>query len=323
MDIFSYVAGIAVLLFGIIAYMAWRQVRSLQQVLATSRDAFEAGKIERQRMQHELQRSLQRYNEKMSETNELHRRLKEIELQKAHLQAELSEGQRDKDELRNAHFRQMEILREQNQALTSQMSEMDKELAGLRAESQRVDQRKDLAVEWESKRQQLTNDLTRVQGLLNNALDGQAKAEQRAAKFVRKLEEAEARLEHFKPEDLVIANRRLSQAQQLYATMRGLKEMAEERAQNWELAMERMLVFIAEVKKLKIDPNVSFGEKVGRILEALAANFHDHELLGQPQYMDAQKSASRSPSRPGVSVTDRIEVPKVVDSENHMAKNAE
>jgi hypothetical protein len=222
----------------------------------------------------------------------------------------------------------VEILREQNQALTAQLSEMDKELTGLRVEVQSFGQRKDFAAEWENKKQQLTVELGRVQGLWNAALEAQGKAEQRAAKFVRKLEEAESKLEHYKPEELAIANRRLSQAQQLYATMRGLKEMAEERAQNWELALERMVAFVADAKGLNLARTMPFGERVGRTLEALAANFHDDELLGQPQSMEGQRSAFRSPARDqsrrdNQAETSRIEVPIIPAPESSMVKNAE
>ncbi len=84
------------------------------------------------------------------------------------------------------------------------------------------------------------------------------------------------------PELLMKMKRRIAQYDRLYQSMRGLKELAEERNQNWEFALAKLSDWVLLQNKKTTPQDSGLGKKVGLALETIGTTLVvDEHTQGQ------------------------------------------
>jgi chromosome segregation ATPase len=132
---------------------------------------------------------------------------------------------------------------------------------------------------------------------LRNQL-GEVKNELAVAK--RERSNAQAALEKFKtesglvkPEELKRWQAKVARLEQLYASMKGLREMAEERNENWETALRFFAVHIlGQSQTGSGDQNI--GALVGEALEKIGATLVDDDAEAAPYTLADKASPSQA-----------------------------
>lgn len=186
------------------------------------------------------------------------------------------------DEIVKKAERQREHLLEQVQVLTQQLSESVKDkkqaLDELHKAERELEHRAQLASE--SSRQQL------------NELQGQLQQAKRERQNIQtQFDKLKQESGLVKPEELKRWQLKVARLEQLYASMKGLREMAEERNRNWETALR---VFAAHIlERPAID--VGIGLLVGEALEKIGATLVYED---EPNASDASEQEAGSQAGP-------------------------
>ena len=98
------------------------------------------------------------------------------------------------------------------------------------------------------------------------------------------LTNVESKLKQVDPEELRKLRRRIAQYERLYGSMRGLKEMTEERNRNWEVALRKLSNWILEQRGMSehVIPK-SIGPMVAEALQAIGTQLIDDNEEGGEQ----------------------------------------
>ena len=159
--------------------------------------------------------------------------------------------------------RQREHLEEQVQALTGQLSEVIAE--------------KKLVIDDLAKLQRIGDEKTRqqldiVRQQFREAQQGLVQAQKDKQQLQVQFNQAREEFGQVKPEDLLRVQQKNARLEQLYISMKGLRELAEERNKNWETALR---YFAGHVLQKPLDAtiqNQSIGQLVGEALEKIGAH---------------------------------------------------
>jgi predicted nucleic acid-binding Zn-ribbon protein len=107
-----------------------------------------------------------------------------------------------------------------------------------------------------------------------------AKLKSDLAALEKERAEMETKVKTGDPEEVTKARRKAAQMERLYQSMRGLKEMSDERNANWESALRKLSVWILEQKNIKPGKNSAIiGPLVSQALQATGQQLiEDSEL---------------------------------------------
>jgi len=90
---------------------------------------------------------------------------------------------------------------------------------------------------------------------------------------------AEQQAKSSDPAELHRLKRKIAQYARLYNSMKGLREMSEERNRNWEVALQRLATWILEEKGFS-PLALAVGPLVGQAMQAIGAQLiDDHEIM--------------------------------------------
>ena len=169
-----------------------------------------------------------------------------------------------------------EHFKSQIEALTLQIQEVDSEKREIRI------QLEDLTNSFNEKINARVSDLKK---LVKQSDKKVRDLEQELKKKDSKFEKAQEKLKTADPVILKKAKVKLSHYAHLYKLMRGQKEMAEERNQNWELALRLMSSWILEHIGQSVQKDDNLGTLVASALEAtrLGPLVDDNNGLGFPE----------------------------------------
>ena len=84
------------------------------------------------------------------------------------------------------------------------------------------------------------------------------------------------------PAELHRLKRKIAQYARLYNSMKGLREMSEERNRNWEVALQRLATWILEEKGLTISAQ-AIGPLVGQAMQVIGAQLIDDQEIMAPR----------------------------------------
>lgn len=191
------------------------------------------------------------------------------------------------DSIQEKFASQKEHLLEQITVLTSQLSE------NVREKKAALDEANTLRTQMEARARELTEGLRKEIGELHQKL-GDTRREQKFAQS--QLEKFKAESGLVKPEELRRWQSKVARLEQLYASMKGLREMADERNENWETALRYFAAHILG-RSFENSQAASIGALVGEALEKIGATLvNDEEEQAVPYTKEvAAPSAGETP----------------------------
>jgi chromosome segregation ATPase len=248
-------------------YIYWQERRNSQTFMMES-----AGRID------ELTRANQSLEHTIHQTREREEgyreefRLMEREMDKARMQALEYSKQL---ELRDQHEKvRLEKLNLQKAHLEKELSKHDQKLEGLREEATRWQAE---AATMREKVATMESDRVRPLESKCRQLEDELKQQKRLASDLEK------RLQGADPEETKKAKRRAAQLNRLYISMKGLREIADERNRNWETALEKLSrhILLAKGRQPAQLQTLSVGPLVGSALDAIGEHLVDDAAIVQ------------------------------------------
>ncbi|MEN9836208.1 MAG: hypothetical protein RL011_2401 [Pseudomonadota bacterium] len=252
--------GVAAIASGVAIYQ-WRRAAGLYSLLVEGANRYEELRqrgtaLEQLSKQHEDQFRKQceankRINQSLDEarsqtatltqrleqkTHEIHVVTEKLELQKKHLERQLAKSEE-----------QLSIAEQQRLAATERLTASEQQLSDLqrRAREEKSTLQQEISLrdkDWQAR--------------LYEAEKSKATAE-KAAKSGD-------------PVELKRLKRKVAQYERLYSSMKGLRELSEERNRNWEVALSKLSAWILEEKGFASIPS-AIGPLVGTALQSIGA----------------------------------------------------
>lgn len=271
---------VAVLAAGV-AFYYWRRSANLYALLVEGANRYEdlrqrsvqleqaAHSSEERHKSHreQVQRLNQAAEEARAKAAELARALEQkehtvrlvsekLELQKGHLERQLAKAEA-----------QLQTQASELEAVQSKIAEFHTYETSLKAQVE--------AVRREAHRQAQAH----AQEIALKERDWQNRAQELASAKASQESQAQVALE------LKRLKRKLAQYDRLYSSMKGLREMSEERNRNWEVALRKLATWIIETAgQGQVTPPDAIGPLVGQALQTVGAQLIDDQSSG------AQKS---------------------------------
>lgn len=250
-----------------LAFMYYSRSANLHALVAAASAQSEGAKKSQQRSEYELKQN----REKLEETRE---QLQKTEKSLDDARNRLQQAAQEKNELKKVVETKGEQERRQVEHLSEQVKVISEQLAEAVAEKQRMTRERDeLANGAESKvKSQLRPLQDEVRALRQQNQD----QEKELKKAKTDVEKAVAVLKTVDPSQMKKYKQRLASMEQLIVSMRGLRELAEERSQNYELALRKLSTYILQAPAGKTNTNL--GVLVGEALEKIGGTLVDDEV---------------------------------------------
>jgi chromosome segregation ATPase len=241
------------------AMMTRRQLTHSQLILTEAANRFEAAKKKLSELESSSQKnedSIIKLRESLRESERSMESARNRHAQRAHEIEELKEKQKEeilKEGLRSSHIKeQVVVLTEQLAENVREKKELSVELHTMKADTAKITQ---------SKLSDLKTEITELQ-TANRKLSSELKSKLAEVKKIRTI------LHKVKPADLKKYKQKATSLDQLYHSMKGLRDMADARSKNWQTALSALS---AHITGKKADTYESFGELVGEALEKVGA----------------------------------------------------
>ena len=262
LDLIPTLLGVLAAVFAAAALIQRRQWLESKALLADTTIRYETA------MQ-QIQKAEQSFRSQKEQTEKYRLMAQKAEKVADDIKLRSSDGKLDiirlKTELEGLQLKfesQKEHLLEQISVLTTQLSENVREKKAALLEVQ------GLGTQIEARAQSLTTGLRAQLADLQTKLH-EAKGERSYA--VAQLAKVTSETSQVKPEELRRWQLKVARLEQLYSSMKGLREMAEERNENWETALRLFAVHILG-HSLDSSKTTSIGELVGEALEKIGAS---------------------------------------------------
>ena len=245
----------------------WRKAASLQSVLVEAANRFEAGRKHNHTIESDLKNLHDRFQNSRDTIAKLEKHLDEARAKVANhtktldAQKAAQGGENDRLQLKVDNYEQ------QITALTAQLIEGE---SGRRALQARVEElSKDLIHRKEQREtaQRAGQETNQLQDEIRKLREKVSESERDRQAAMRDAEKYKDLLKKFDPTELKKAKQRLSKMEQLYSSMKGLREMAEERNENWEVALRALSLHILQGQAV----DMNLGPLVGAALEKAGA----------------------------------------------------
>jgi len=235
----------------------------------------------------EVQRKISASEEKMDKAAQEFKRLREqvqgVKNDARNKEKELREElQARVDELASID-RKSEHTGEQIQVLTSQLKEADAERKAAELRAQRAEEELHKRIDAAKVDAETRLEKVQVESRKNRV---------ELAALQSKLAAAEAELKQGNPEDVKRLKKKVAQLEHLLTSMRGLKEMAEERNQNWEVALKILAKEQMRTRGVKLQGNESLGLLVSSALELLGTELVQEDDAAVPSKVSAASHSS-------------------------------
>lgn len=286
----SFFVFVGFALAGVLAvmvFMTQRQVASLKALLMEAAKRFELGKKNLDKLEADLKEARDKMEGDRVNHLKLNTSLEESRIKYAAQTRDiiLLKSQYENEKRKMATT--VEHLNEQVRALTSQLAEADAARAdALALANKRVeeDQKRVRASQAESQLKKAQEELMAARKLAREQQD--------------ELERARAVLKKYDPMEFKKLRQRVTSLEQLFLSMRGLKEMAEERADNWEVALRKMAAHIVGDGSRA---TASIGPLVGAALEKIGEELIHHDPKDEEHALAAAMGTTPPPAAPTVT----------------------
>lgn len=261
----------ALFAFGL-AYYFWQKSHSYYTLLIEGANRFEEFRTKNLALEERMRSfddefKLQKQQHK-AQTAELHSSREKLKLLENVLQTKDQELAQTR-----------ETLLTQKQHLQTQLEKTMLQVVKLRDRNQEIEER--LQTESVKNQEKWQSDVTSLQERLKaseTALAAMKKQVEDSTSAAS--EEAELNIKRLK--------RRLTQSHRLFQSMKGLKEIAEERSQNWETALSHLSKWVLRKEKPQDSQEswerCSLGALVAEAMQATGSQLIDDELVHQTSY---------------------------------------
>ncbi len=271
----------------VMVFMTQRQVSSLKALLMEAAKRFELGKKNLDKLEADLKEARDKMEGDRVNHLKLNTNLEESRIKYAAQTRDIillkSQYENEKRKLATT----VEHLNEQVRTLTSQLAEADAARAdALALANKRVeeDQKRVRASQAESQLKKAQEELVAARKLAREQQD--------------ELERARAVLKKYDPMEFKKLRQRVTSLEQLFLSMRGLKEMAEERADNWEVALRKMAAHIVGGGARATAP---IGPLVGAALEKIGEELIHHDPKDEEHALAVAMGTTPPPAAPTVT----------------------
>lgn len=257
---FALIFAFACLGFGF--YSRNRLARS-QAVLADVSSRLEALSKQNKQLEQGLRSAQENADKYRQQSAQADKQLEDAKQKLSDRTLEWNKLKTEREDVQKRFILQREHLEEQVQVLTQQLSEAIKEKKLVQDENTKLQKEGD-----EKSRQQM--EILRQQ--LREAQQQTQQVRREKQQLEAQLARAKEETPRIKPEELQRYKQKVARLEQLYGSMRGLRELAEERNKNWETALR---YFAGHVLQKPLDAelqNQSIGRLVGEALEKIGAS---------------------------------------------------
>jgi chromosome segregation ATPase len=266
-------------LMALLAFICWRKAAGYFALLMESSSRLES-------FREQLRSSEAEYANKIKQSESTRDQNAKLEKQVTSLKSKFDYEQKKLElriqELTDEKARaalQTDHLRSQVEAISTQLREAEGDLREAQNKvSYAVNQaEKKIQTDLEQRDKQLSEAKAKIRDLersLKTSEDKQQKnADQAAAERVRVAATA------VDPEKLLEQQRKTAHFESLYRSMRGLREMADERNKNWEVALRKLAIAVLSAKRpVRELQDKSIGPLVGEALDLLGERLIDDEF---------------------------------------------
>lgn len=235
---------------------AWRRVSAQSALLRDAANRFQMGKAAYQKLQGENKTLSEQDLLRRETVSNLEKNLDEARERFAQYKGEIEKVKRDyEDELATLRLK-IEHFQEEHRALVTQLADAEHVKNQALRELQTINLEGELKLKAE------------VQQWKTRFAD----AEKRAQEAERELKKMQALLKDADPRENQKHRRKVSEMERLYQSMKGLREMAEERNQNLEVAARKLASHITGRSDILDDGRPApLGPLVGEALEKIGA----------------------------------------------------
>ena len=243
---------ISVAAFSFLTFYYWQQARSLTSVLKEGARRFNDLAQQRKQLKSEADSA-------RKETQSITKQLTQAEKQLSIARKKIAEqdSQIDKSKLIRSeeiasYVNQNDHLKIQVETLTEQIKELEQKI--------------------------FVKSAPKVQGPVVSQLEEKyRKTTDDYKSALQKLNNFEKQYKGITPEDYYNFKKRCSQFNRMYHGMRSLKEMAEQKTENFEIALLHLSKWVlGQTKGDPLKSDAAFGEVVGEALERTGGSFVDH-----------------------------------------------
>lgn len=265
-------AGVMGIVFG---FLSRQQLKNVQAIADESTSRFEKERLKKEQYASQVKQA-------QDDTSKIRTSLSQQEKKLASTQKKLQEKDQELETLKKSHqeelttnARNVDHLSEQNATLMSQISEVVKE-------------KKQLQIELEKSNKQPRPpkiDVNALKDETNKLTKQLANARKENKLLKREVEKAREILSKLKPGEIKRYKTKAARMEQLYTSMKGLREMAEERNDNWDKALR----ILASHQLGNTETNTrALPILVAEALENIGANLiiDEHSHSGQAEPLD-------------------------------------
>ena len=251
-----------------LAFVYYSRSANLYALVADASSQSEAAKKSQQRAEYELKQ----IRDKLEETREqMHKSERSLDDARCRLQNVAQE----KNDLKKSFEAKGEQERRQLEHLSEQVKVLSEQLAEAVAEKQRVTRERDELVSGADSKAKAQ--LKPLQDEVRSLRQHNQDQEKELKKAKSDVEKAVAVLKTVDPIQMKKYKQRLASMEQLIVSMRGLRELAEERSQNYELALRKLSCYIVKAPETE-SAGAPLGPLVGEALEKIGATFFEDDV---------------------------------------------
>lgn len=257
----------------VVAFVCWRKAMNFHVLLLES-----SGRIENlKRKGRQLEGELTKLGEKLEQARSNNSRLeKELQAGKQQLKSDFSRLTEENTLLKEKNHQldlKSDHLRTQVDALTQQLREADNLAKAAQSKVNQIS--RETQDQIGASRKRLEDDLREWQEKFRDLQGKHRSVQNQLNTLKRKVEEADInRIQDIK--------RKAVHYESLYKSMRGLREMSDERNKNWETALRMLSAWILRTRNSKTDVNTAaLGPMVGEALDIIGERLVHDEFSGR------------------------------------------
>ncbi|MGE0173679.1 MAG: hypothetical protein AB7T49_12860 [Oligoflexales bacterium] len=247
---------------GLVATFLYFRIQTLKLFLTDAAKRFEAGKKAYFELDKTAKELVDQNTFLLSRSQKLDAMIEENRSRHAKRIRELEASTEEQKRQQHVKERTSANLDEQVKSLTEQLRT---------SEAERIKLRENLGREFGSKHDQVAKEAATLRTELKTAKEQNDGFQRENMRLKKMIERQERVLQEVNIDMVNKVRKRAHNLEQLYMSMKGLRELAEERSQNWEVGLRALSSYVLSKYNDNVDNYASLGEAVANSLEKIGA----------------------------------------------------